>query len=99
MKEFLLVFRREATPGSQLSPEQIQQMMKPWQDWIGSIAAQNKLIDRGNRLEAVGKVVKPNNVITNGPYVEMKEAVGGYTLIKANDLDDATAIAKSCPIF
>ena len=99
MKEFLLVFRRDASQGLQMSPEQLQKMMKPWQDWIGSIAAQNKLIDRGNRLDGGGNVVKPDNVVTNGPYVETKEAVGGYTLIKAKDLADATEIAKGCPIL
>lgn len=97
MKEFLLVFRREAS--IQMSPEQIQQMMKPWQDWIGSIAAQNKLVNAGNRLDSVGKVVKPKNVITNGPYVETKEAVGGYTIIKAESLDEAAEMAKGCPIL
>jgi hypothetical protein len=99
MKEFLLVFRREASPGLQLSPEQIQQMMKPWQDWIGSIAAQNKLVNRGNRLDSTGNVIKPNNIVTNGPYVETKEAVGGYTIIKAADLKEATELAKGCPII
>ncbi|HEY9047287.1 MAG TPA: transcription initiation protein, partial [Ohtaekwangia sp.] len=64
MKEFLLVFRREAANGMQLSPEQLQQLTKPWQDWIGSIAAQNKLSARGNRLEGIGTVIKPNNVVT-----------------------------------
>ncbi len=100
MKEFLLVFRREAAqPDIQMSPEQIQAMMKPWQDWMGSIAAQNKLVDAGNRLESDGRVVKADKVITNGPYVETKEAVGGYTIIKAASLDEATEISKGCPIL
>lgn len=100
MKEFLLIFRRGAAEGdAPLSPEQLQAMMKPWQDWMGSIAAQNKLVAAGNRLEHDGNVVKPNNVITNGPYVEIKEAVGGYTIIRADSLDDATEISKSCPIL
>ena len=73
--------------------------MKPWQDWMGSIAAQNKLVSAGNRLEAEGLVVKPNNVITNGPYVETKEAVGGYTIIKAESLEEAASLSQSCPIL
>lgn len=100
MKEFLLIFRRESTGSNPpMSPEQIQAMMKPWQDWIGSIAAQNKLVTAGNRLEPAGNVVRPNNVVTNGPYVEIKEAIGGYTIIKADTLDEATAISKGCPIL
>lgn len=100
MKEFLLIFRRENTAANPpMSPEQIQAMMKPWQDWIGSIAAQNKLVTAGNRLEADGKVVKPGNIITNGPYVEIKEAIGGYTIVKTDSLEDATEISKGCPIL
>jgi len=100
MKEFLLIFRRENTgPETALSPEQLQAMMKPWQDWIGSIAAQNKLVTAGNRLEHDGNVVKPNNVVTNGPYVEIKEAIGGYTIVKAGSLEEATEISKGCPIL
>ena len=98
MKEFLLIFRREVTTQPSLSPEQIQAMMKPWQDWMGSIAAQNKLVSAGNRLEGAGKVVRPA-VITDGPYVETKEAIGGYTIIKAESLEEAAEIAKGCPIL
>jgi hypothetical protein len=100
MKEFLLVFRRDAvSDNTALSPEQMQAMMKPWQDWIGSLAAQNKLVSSGNRLDSEGKVVKPNNIITNGPYVEIKEAIGGYIIIKANSIDEAAELSKNCPIL
>lgn len=97
MNQYLLLFRRDVE--FQLSPEQLQKMTKPWMDWMGSIAAQNKLGERGNRLDWNGKVVKPNNVVTNGPYVEMKEAIGGYTMVKANSLDEAVELAKGCPIL
>ncbi len=100
MQEFLLIFRRDHTANEPtMSPDQLQAMMKPWQDWIGSIAAQNKLVTAGNRLTSEGNVVKPNNVITDGPYVEVKEAVGGYTIIKADTLEEATSISKGCPIL
>ena len=100
MKEFLMVFRNDAdTTNRPLSPEQLQSLMKPWQDWIGNIAAQNKLSSSGNRLEGEGRVVKPNNVITNGPYVEIKETIGGYIIVKANSLDEAAALSEGCPIL
>lgn len=97
MKEFLFIYRRDATV--QLSPEQMQAMMKPWQDWLGSVAAQNKLVTQGSRLTPEGNIVKPNNVVTNGPYVELKELVSGYSIVKAAGLAEATEIAKGCPIF
>ncbi len=100
MKEFLLVFRRDAVSNDPPpSPEQIQSMMKPWQDWMGSLAAQNKLVSSGNRLDSDGRVLKPGTVITNGPYVEIKEAIGGYIIIRANSIDEAAELSKDCPML
>ena len=97
MKDFLFVFRMNESEMPKSSPEEMQANTKRWMDWIGSIAAQNKLTDRGNRLASSGKVLKPNNVIADGPYTEIKESIGGYSIIKADDLDEATEIAKGCP--
>ncbi len=75
----------------------MQALTKRWMDWIGSIAAQNKLGDRGNRLEQRGKVVRNPSLVTDGPYTELKETVGGYSLVKADSLEEATELAKGCP--
>jgi hypothetical protein len=100
MQEFLLVFRREAVSNEPPpSPEELQARMKPWQDWMGNLAAQNKLVSSGNRLAPDGRVLKPNNVITNGPYVEIKEAIGGYIIVRANSLDEAADLSRDCPIL
>jgi|SRR6185312_2016830 len=95
MKDFLFVFRGSGMPNA--SPDEMQAMTKRWMDWIGGIAAQNKLGDRGNRLFPSGKVVKPGNIITDGPYSEIKESIGGYSIVKANSLEEATELAKGCP--
>jgi hypothetical protein len=99
MKEFLLVFR--AQPGGAVppSPEQMQASMKQWQDWLGGLAAQNKLSAAGNRLAGEGSVVKPDGVVTNGPYVEIAESIGGYSILKAGSLEEATELSKGCPIL
>ena len=100
MKEFLLIFRRDfVTKENQPSPEHLQGMMKHWQDWMGSLGAQNKLANSGNRLASEGRVVKSNKVVTNGPYVEIKEAIGGYIIVKAQSVDEAAELAKGCPIL
>jgi hypothetical protein len=96
MKDFLFVFRDNGMPPN-VSPDEMQAMTKRWMDWIGGIAAQNKLGDRGNRLFPSGKVVKPGNIITDGPYSEIKESIGGYSIVKANSLEEATELAKGCP--
>ena len=100
MKEFLFIFRNSDNPDFKPSPEQMQEVLTGWMDWLGGIAAQNKLVNRGNRLSmSIAKTVKPNNVITDGPYTEIKEYINGYTIIKAADIDEAVALAKGCPIL
>src|SRR5437016_9802188 len=100
MNEFMLLFRRDIkTNDAQLSPDQMQALGKKWQDWLGSIAAQNKFVAAGNRLSSEGKVVHPKNVVTDGPYAEIKEALAGYMVVKASDFDEAVELAKGCPII
>ena len=100
MKDFLFIYRADyAAMQQQGSPEQMQAMMQRWMDWLGTLTAKDQLKDKGNRLQHGGKVVKPNNVVTDGPYMEIKETLGGYSIIVAPDIDAATEIAKTCPIY
>ncbi len=100
MNEFLLLIHRDMTSkDASLSPEQMQAAIKPFQDWIGGIAAQNKLAQPPKRWDGGGRVVKQNNTVTNGPYAEIKESIGGVIMIRANDYDDAVEIAKGCPVL
>jgi len=102
MKDFLLVYRTDENTMNALpkrSPEEMQLSTKRWMDWIGGIAAQNKLTDRGNRLVPSGKVVKADNVIADGPYTEIKECIIGYSIVKATSIEDATELAKGCPVL
>lgn len=100
MNEFLLLFRRDfINKEEQPSPEQMQASIKPWQDWLGGIAAQNKLARPLQRWDGEGRVVKSNKSVTNGPYVEIKESIGGAIIIKAADYEEAAEIAKGCPIL
>ncbi|PSL44183.1 YCII-related domain-containing protein [Chitinophaga niastensis] len=99
MKDFLFAYRTDYGAVPKGSPEEMQANTKKWMDWIGSIAAQNKLSDRGNRLESSGKVLKANNVITDGPYTEIKESLGGYSIVKAASMEEAIELAKGCPIL
>ncbi|WP_217601632.1 YciI family protein [Chitinophaga sp. GbtcB8] len=100
MNEFLLIFRRDFTnKEAQPSPDELQESLKLWQNWFGGIAAQDKLARPLQRWDGKGKVVTPNKVVTNGPYVEIKESIGGLVIIKAADYEEACEIAKGCPIL
>lgn len=99
MKDFLLIFKSDFSALQQRTEAEAQAMMKKWMDWLGGIAAQNKLVDRGNRLADSGRIVKANDIVTNGPFTDIKESIGGYSLIKAENYDDAVALAKGCPVL
>lgn len=94
----MMIFRNDYNPSFKPSPEQMQASIKQWQDWIGGIAAQGKFLST-NRLGFEGKTLKPNNVIADGPYAEVKEIVGGYILVKATNIDEAMKLAEGCPIL
>jgi len=97
MKEYMMLFRNEKNEGGRPpSAEQMQAVMKQWQTWIKGIAAKGKYSGT-NRLLSEGKTLKPGNAITDGPYAEGKEVVGGYLIVKANSLDEAVEMAKSSP--
>ena len=98
MDEFILVMRHE--DGNKVaSPEQMQVWMKQTMDWIGGIAAQNKFISGTGLPFADAKVVKPNNVVVNGPFGEIKETIGGFITVKANSIEEAVEFAKGCPVL
>jgi hypothetical protein len=98
MSEFLLLFRTEPVQG-ELSPEAVQAMLAQWQAWIGGIASQGKFVGT-NQLLPHGKVVSgAAKKVTDGPFTEGKEIIGGYMFIKAADIAEAIEHAKGCPIF
>jgi hypothetical protein len=98
MKEFMMIFKSEINESFGPTPEQMQSYIPEWMDWFGSIAAQGKIVT-ANRLNFEGKTLKPNNVIVDGPYAEVKEIIGGYVVVKANNIDEAMKLAEGCPIL
>ena len=81
-----------------LSPEEMQKVASQWMAWFERLTAQGKAI-AGSPLEKEGKVVSGKNgrVVSDGPFAESKETVGGYFLLRVDTLDEATAIAQECP--
>ena len=98
MSEFMLLFHHERMNGYQPSPEELQAIIGTWQAWLGGIAAQGALVTT-NMLEDSGQTLHADGLITDGPYTEVKEMLGGYTTVTAPDLAAATELAKGCPIF
>jgi len=97
MKDFVLIFRQPSYDFSDVSPKEMQALTKKWQDWVGGIAAQGKLTNNGMRLAQEGKVLKAGGVVTDGPFVEIRERLGSFVVVKADSLDEATTLAHGCP--
>ena len=92
----MLLFRGNDWTKS-LSPEEKQKVTDQWMAWFRRLTDQGKAI-AGNPLEPEGKIVSgKNRVVSDGPFAESKEAIGGYFLLQVKSLDEAVAIAKECP--
>jgi len=101
VSEFTYLFRGGL---SDASPERRQRQLEKWVAWFQELGAKGHIQDPrnppGHPLEATGKVVKGNGkIVTDGPYAEAKDLVGGYILVKAEDLAQAVEISKGCPIL
>lgn len=101
MDEYALIMRHE--DGKKIaSPEQIQQWMKQTMEWIDGITAPSEFISGIGLPFDKARVVTTKNsriLITNGPFGEIKETLGGLIIIKANSLEEALEVAKACPIL
>lgn len=100
MAKFMYLFRSNPEAYQSLSPEQMQQTMKKWMDWRGSLEKEGHIHQLGERLDSGGRVVRgKSKTVTDGPFVEVKDFVQGYLLVEAKDLAQAEDLAKGCPIL
>lgn len=100
MKDFMLVFRNSVQSQDAFinqSPEEMQAEMALWNKWMGNLAQQERLVG-GEPLLPEGKVIHgTKKKVTNGPFIEGKDLVGGYVIIKANTFEEAVEMSKDCP--
>lgn len=97
--QFLLIFRhRDDSPDP--TPAEMEEIMAKVMGWIRSMNAKGQYAG-ANRLYDEGRIINGHNgaSVHDGPFVEAKEVVGGYIMINARDLDEATAIARNNPLI
>lgn len=99
MAKFLMLSRGSTiTPG--MSPAEMQRIIERYRDWTEGVRRSGRLLS-GEKLRAEeGRVVRGRQgrpVITDGPYTESKEIVGGYWLLEAADYDEVLALLKDHP--
>ena len=95
--EYMLLFRGPHWDKG-LSPQELQQVMGQVMQWFEGLKQQGK-VKAGQPLADERRIVSGKNgrTVADGPFAESKEAVGGYLLLEADNLDEVLAIAKSNP--
>jgi hypothetical protein len=97
MSQYLFLYRGAQRPSA---PQEAQQIMQKWMTWLQELGKQGYIKDPGQPLEPTGKIVSGRQKsVTDGPFAEAKDLIGGYTIVEAKDISEAAEISKGCPIF
>ena len=101
MSDFIYLYRVNGTEQRERmgTPEQAQKSMQLWMTWMRDLEAKGHLKAAGQPLEGGGKVVRKGQMVTDGPFVEAKDLVSGFSVITARDLAQAAELANGCPIL
>ena len=97
MPEYMLIFRYVPS-GRHVAENKLKMWKRDWQEWINGIMDEGKLFST-NMLGPVGKVLKSSGIVTDGPFVELKEELGGNVVVKAESLEEAITLAHGCPVL
>jgi hypothetical protein len=95
MAKFMLIYRNPAETAAPPSPEEMQAVLGKWNAWFQRFGG--AILDGGDGLKPGGRVLMPGGIVTDGPYAESKEVIGGYSVVQAEDHEGALAIARECP--
>ncbi|MEM7785926.1 MAG: YciI family protein [Planctomycetota bacterium] len=99
MAKFLFIYRDGPQTDVQPSPEEMQQAMQVWMDWIEKGTQDGWLVEGGDALKPDGHIVHPDQTVTDGPFAESKELVSGYSIIQADNYSQAVEYAKTSPMI
>jgi hypothetical protein len=98
MDDFMLLVRGKDPHSG--SPEEFQKRMSDYIVWMQKMMSEGRYKGGQPLDESEGRLLKnKEQVLTDGPFMDTKEMIGGYIMIAANDLNEATEIAKTCPML
>ena len=99
MAQFLMLLHSTPNPDQVPSPEEIQAVVKKYQEWSEKMGAAGKLAGGNKLANDQGKVLRGADSVSvvDGPFAETKEVIGGYFILEADDYDEAAELSKSCP--
>jgi hypothetical protein len=99
MKEYMFIFIGTDYEGENFSPQLVEQQMGKWFAWVDELKSEDLYIEGRPLLNDAKRVAGSDQIISDGPFVETKELVGGYFIIKAKDWDHAMELTKGYPDY
>src|SRR5438477_7126242 len=93
-RNYLCIQRSQPGKGAKPSPAQMQEMYAKFNAWKEKF--KDRIVDMGGQLKAGGKIVTSEGA-TDGPFVEAKEVVGGFMIVSAQSMEEATQVVRECP--
>ncbi|MEQ9424108.1 MAG: YciI family protein [Cyclobacteriaceae bacterium] len=97
MNEFMLLMRGDDSETA--SPEEMQKRMGDYMAWIKGLMEEDRFV-AGQPLQPTGKLLtNKDTILSDGPFLEPKEIIGGYVILKATNIDEATEMARNCPLL
>lgn len=96
MEKFMLIFHGGLNHDA--SASEMQENMGKWLAWVDKLKKENRYLG-GEPLLPGGKLLTGKKTVTDGPYTEGKEVVGGFFIIHARDYDDAIRICDDFPDY
>ncbi len=97
---FLSIHPTERPAGVDITPELADKITRRYRAWTDQMQALGRLIEMNKLYDATGRVVRglgPEQIVTDGPFSEAKEVIGGYWIIEAADYDEAVRLGSDCP--
>ena len=98
MEKFLFLIREDLVARENMTQEEFDRNIQLMTQWIESMAQSGNFLN-ADALENKGRYVSRNYILSDGPFIEAKESISGFILINAENLEQATSIAQSCPLL
>ena len=94
----MILIREDASAMANMSESEAQAEIQEYVNWVEGMAKTDNYIS-GDPLESEGRYIGKDEVHSDGPFIESKEAITGYVLIKAENMEKALELAKGCPVY
>jgi hypothetical protein len=98
--EFVTLLRETPNGLTDVSPEELQTMLGEYMEWTSKLRGQSRIVAEKSLDNTTGSVIKgygEEAIVSDGPFVEAKEIIGGLHIIEAETIDEAIAWARTCP--